>query len=147
MPNCMKNLYKKLLRVQKEIGAIRKDATNPFFKSQYFDINGLLEALKPVLNNEGLVVLQPLTTGADNKLALETIVIDEESGECLSRQTALPENNDPQKMGSAITYFRRYALQSMFLLQAEDDDGNKSSEAKKGNASVAKKIINEDLDL
>jgi hypothetical protein len=36
----------------------------------------------------------------------------------------LPENSDPQKMGSTITYFRRYALQSLFLLQAEDDDGH-----------------------
>ena len=36
----------------------------------------------------------------------------------------LPVNTDPQKMGSTITYFRRYALVSYFEIQAEDDDGN-----------------------
>ena len=122
----MNNLYKKLLNIQKEIGAIKKDAENPFFKSQYFDINGLLDVLKPVLNTEGVVVLQPLTN-VDGRPALETIIIDEQSGENLSRTVPLPDNLDPQRMGSAITYFRRYALQSALLLQAEDDDGNVST--------------------
>ena len=39
----------------------------------------------------------------------------------------LPNLQDPQKLGSAITYFRRYTLQSLLGLQAEDDDGNKAS--------------------
>ena len=117
----MKELYKKLLNVQKEVGAITKDSTNPYFKSQYFDINGLLAELKPILNEQGLIVLQPLTE-INGKLALETLVIDEASGDQIKSITVLPENPDPQKMGSAITYFRRYALQSFFLLQAQDDD-------------------------
>jgi len=125
----MKELYTKLLNVQKEVGAITKDSTNPFFKSQYFDINGLLTALKPILNEQGLVVLQPLTE-INGRLALETLVIDEESGDQIKSITVLPENPDPQKMGSAITYFRRYALQSFFLLQAQDDDGNDAKVAK-----------------
>jgi hypothetical protein len=37
----------------------------------------------------------------------------------------LPNLQDPQKLGSAITY-RRYTLQSLLGLQAEDDDGNKA---------------------
>ena len=39
----------------------------------------------------------------------------------------LPELNDPQKLGSAITYYRRYTLQSLLALQSEDDDGNSAS--------------------
>jgi hypothetical protein len=39
----------------------------------------------------------------------------------------LPEINDPQKLGSAITYYRRYTLQSLLALQAEDDDANLAS--------------------
>lgn len=125
-------MLNKLLDIQKKIGKISKDETNPFFKSKYFDINGLLEALKPVLNEEGLVVIQPLTH-IDGKPAIATILYnailaDPKSGEKIEYITPLPESSDPQKMGSAITYFRRYALQSMFLLQAEDDDGNKASE-------------------
>lgn len=122
----MKNLYAKLLKVQQEIKAVKKEENNPFFKSKYFDINGLLEALKPVLNANGLVVMQPLTT-LDGKPAIRTIVADPESGETMYEVTTLPENLDPQKMGSAITYLRRYSLQSFFLLQAEDDDGNVAS--------------------
>ena len=41
---------------------------------------------------------------------------------------ALPDLTDPQKIGSAITYFRRYSLTSLLSLQCEvDDDGNKAS--------------------
>lgn len=119
----MIKLYAKLLNIQKKVGAITKDSTNPFFKSQYFDINGLLTALKPLLNEEGLIVLQPLSH-IENRLALQTIIVDVESGESITHKTILPENTDPQKLGSAITYFRRYALQSFFLLQAQDDDAN-----------------------
>ena len=46
----------------------------------------------------------------------------------LGSTITLPDLTDPQKMGSAITYYRRYSLQSLFLLQAEDDDGNKGAE-------------------
>lgn len=121
-----KNLYVKLLEVQKEIGAISKDSENPYFKSNYFDINKLIEEVKPVLNKHGLILLQPLTH-YEGKPGLSTMIIDSVTGESIETNTVLPENSDPQKMGSAITYFRRYALQSLLFLQAEDDDGNKAS--------------------
>lgn len=124
----MKNLYTKLLKIQQEIKAIKKDEQNPHFKNRYFDINGLLEELKPVLNANGVIVMQPLAT-VDGKSVLETLIIDVESGDQIKSFVQIPENNNPQQMGSAITYFRRYSLQSFFLLQAEDDDGNKASES------------------
>lgn len=116
----------KLLLFQQKVGAITKDSTNPFFKSKYFDINKLIEEIKPILNELGLVLIQPLSFTPNNeKPALRTILIDSESGKDLSNQMIpLPENNDPQKMGSIITYYRRYAIQSLLFLQAEDDDGN-----------------------
>jgi hypothetical protein len=123
----MKNLYSKLLKIQQEIKAIKKEEDNPFFKSKYFGIDGLLEELRPILNNHGVIVMQPI--GAlEGRPILQTIVIDSESGEKMDSYLLLPELTDPQKMGSAITYFRRYALQSLFLLQAEDDDANTASE-------------------
>src|SRR3990167_4488893 len=134
----MKNT--KLLNVQREVGAIAKDASNPFFKSNYFDINGLLKELKPILNKEGLVVLQPLTE-LNGKLALATLVIDAESGEKISESICpLPETQDAQKAGSAITYFRRYSLQSLFLLEAKDDDGNDASMGGQGTTQKVKPI-------
>lgn len=64
----------------------------------------------------------------DSKPAIKTMMIDVESGKVLvSDETPIPENTDPQKMGATITYFRRYALQSLLCLEAEDDDGNTAS--------------------
>ena len=57
------SIYKKLLEVQKEVGAISKDSKNPFFKSKYFDINQLIEHVQPVLNKHGLVLTQPIIKG------------------------------------------------------------------------------------
>lgn len=132
----MKNLYAKLLEVQKKVGAIAKDSSNPFFKSKYFDINGLLEELKPVLNEVGLVVIQPLGMTAEYKPTLITKIADSESGEMMEIETALPEVADPQKFGAAVTYYRRYTLQSLFMLQAEDDDANSVSGENKAPAKT-----------
>lgn len=115
-------MYSKLLSLQKAIKPIIKDSENPFFKSKYFDINTLIAELKPILNDLGLVIMQPLTN-IDGKTAIMTAIIDIDEDKIISETTViLPENNDPQKMGSIITYFRRYSLQSLLLLEAEDDD-------------------------
>jgi ERF superfamily len=122
-----KTIWQKLLEVQQEIGAIKKTEENPFFRSQYFDINGLLEVLKPVLSKKGLVLLQPLSYEGGN-LLLKTILVDSFDGERIQDTTIIPNAGDAQKQGSAITYFRRYALQSFFALRAVDDDGNVASQ-------------------
>ena len=122
----MKALYAKLLALQKEIKPILKDSENPYFKSKYFDINSLLAELKPIFSKHNLLVLQPLVT-VDGKGAVETMVVDTESGDTHKSLIVLPENLKAQEMGSAVTYLRRYSLQSLLLLEAEDDDGNVAS--------------------
>ena len=117
-----KTLYAKLLDVSKEIDPISKDSKNPFFKSYYFDINKLIEVVRPVLSKNGLVLLQPISEGKQY-----SIIIDADSGEQIESSLELPKIQDAQKLGSAITYFRRYTLQSLLGLQAEDDDGNKAA--------------------
>ena len=111
----------KILKIQSEIGVLSKTETNPFFKSKYMDINGLLAQLLPLLEKHGLTVVQPLCNCGDRP-AIQTDVYDGEK-RIVSERIPLPDLPDPQKMGSAITYYRRYALQSLFLLQAQDDDG------------------------
>lgn len=115
----------KLLEFQKRVQAITKDSTNPFFKSNYFDINKLLEDIKPILNELGLTINQPLSHIGE-KMAIRTMLMDGDKV-LFDDICPLTENSDPQKMGAAITYFRRYALQSLLALQAEDDDGNTAS--------------------
>ena len=120
-------LAQRLFLFQGEVEAITKDATNPFFKSKYFDINSLLSEIKPLLQKHGLVVLQPFSVVGERSV-LKTIICSADLlSDCIESTIYLPENIDPQKMGSAITYFRRYALQSMLSLQAEDDDGEQTT--------------------
>jgi len=88
----------KLLQLQKEVGAIKKDSENPFFKSAYFDINKLIETLKPLLNKLKIVILQPMAV-RDGKSVLQTIILDSESEEQLTSEILLPEDIEPQKMG------------------------------------------------
>lgn len=131
----MKNIYTKLAAVKNEIGAISKDSTNPFFKSKYFDINGLLKHVEPLLDKNGLLLLQPITDGL-----VCSQIIDIENGDKVESSMQMTVLSDPQKMGSMITYYRRYTLQSLLGLQAADDDGNLASKASQ--APPAKKWIN-----
>ena len=117
------SIYKELLNVQAEVGAISKDSKNPFFKSQYFDINSLIKHVQPLLEEYGLLLLQPIKDGKQY-----SIIIDSETGESVESSLELPSISDPQKLGSAITYYRRYTLQSLLGLQAEDDDANLASQ-------------------
>ena len=122
----MKNLYTKLSKVKSEIGAVSKDATNPFFKSKYFDINSLLKHVEPLLDKNGLLLLQPISDGL-----VSSQIIDIDNGDKVESSMQMTALSDPQKMGSMITYYRRYTLVSLIAGQSEDDDGNAASKASK----------------
>lgn len=132
----MKELLKSLANAKSEIGKMSKDNNNPFFKSKFFDINQLLEHVEPLLFKHNLVVLQPIESGR-----VVTKIYHVESGDCISSELELPQIADPQKVGSAITYYRRYTLASLLAIQAEDDDGNKAS----GNRGGVKEKKGDDL--
>jgi len=128
--NTMENkIYKKIFKLQSEIGTILKTNKNPFFRSEYFDINALVEVLQPLLKKHELVLLQPIIDGAVN-----TIISDLEGNSIVS-VLPLPLEQEPQKVGSAITYYRRYSLVSLLGLRAEDDDGN-STQGISGSGNV-----------
>lgn len=112
-------IYSKIAAVKSEIGTLTKKSDNPFYKSKYLELSDLLEAVEPLLHANGLVLMQPIV---DN--AVRSEIYDIETGEVTMSSIKLPEINDPQKLGSAITYFRRYTLQSLLSLQAVDDDAN-----------------------
>lgn len=130
MSNEKTNIWAKVMQVQQTIGKLSKEKTNPFFHSQYFDVNQVLESLIPIIGESKLAVMQPLSN-IDGQAAIKTIVADPESGETIQESIPLPVGTNPQNNGSAITYYRRYALVSFFGIQAEDDDANKAS----GNAT------------
>lgn len=136
-----KSIYKKLLLAQKGIGSVKKTKENPFFASKYADINAYIDEVKPIINECGLIILQPFTVDNGENI-LKTIIVDADTGEEIKSVLILPKNPDSQKMGAIITYFRRYAIQSLLFLQAEDDDANsvnqnKTQYEKVGNKTVA----------
>ena len=119
-----------LLEAQKSMAAPKKKSTNPFFKSKYADLNSVLEACINPLNNNGITVLQPIVQMNDFDY-VETILIHT-SGEFISGKTKIliKSPNDPQAQGSGISYARRYGLQSLVNLGADDDDGNGANKEK-----------------
>ena len=116
-------LLKSLLSAKKEMGKVAKNAKNPHFKNTYADINALIDAVEPILLDNGLLLTQPLNDGK-----VSTIITHAETGEQMMSEIYLPTSGTPQQMGSAITYYRRYTLQSLLSLQAEDDDANAASQ-------------------
>jgi ERF superfamily len=126
-----------LVKAQAKIGAAKKDSENPFFHSKYADLGQVIEACKEALLENGITVLQlvgshGLTYFDDQGIEhcdgkgqdyLDTIILHE-SGEFISERMglAISQQHNPQAVGSAITYARRYALQSAMLIPTEDDD-------------------------
>lgn len=141
-----------LNKAQKSMGAVKKGADNPFFKSKYADLTSVIEACKEALNENGITILQPHRsvvsepTGGETKIFdfVDTILIHD-SGEQLTSSTRIvvKKENDPQALGSAISYARRYGLQSFICLPAEDDDGEgamtRSTKGKPEKKTPAKK--------
>jgi len=127
----MKNIATALVKAQSEMSNPKKGNTNPFFKSKYADLNAVREAVIPILNENGISVLQPLVH-VDGKNFVNTILLHE-SGEMMESFTEIIYNkqNDAQAQGSGITYARRYGLQSFVCVGADDDDGNKATQSVK----------------
>lgn len=118
-----------LLVAQKKIGSAKKDAENPFFHSTYADLGSVIEACKSALNDNDIIVLQPISTD-ESGTYVETVLLHT-SGEWIADKLKIsPKNdNDQQSVGSAISYCRRYGLQSMVLIPSDDDDGEKTRTA------------------
>lgn len=130
-----KTIYQKVFSIQGKLNGIVKDSKgNPTFKSQYFDINTLIATLRPVLQENNLVLIQPLEY--KDKTVLTTRLVDVITGESIESSIELPNISDPQKIGGCITYYRRYSIQSLLMLEALDDDG----ETAVGRGKLASKI-------
>jgi hypothetical protein len=108
---------------------IHKNADNPYFKSKYADLPEILKIIQPELKKVGLVLIQsaPMT---DNVINVITRLMHT-SGEWIEIDCCVPADKsgklDAQTAGSAITYGRRYGINALLSLSAEDDDGNKAS--------------------
>lgn len=119
-------LNKALAAVKKQMGKLKKESKNPFFKSNYADLNTHLELIEPLLEKNGLILTQPvISNGQVNFVSTE--ITEVKTGQTVVSRLGLPANNDMQKLGSAITYARRYTLGALFGMQAVDDDAELAS--------------------
>jgi len=114
------SFHQKLHRAKLAIGKVTKNATSHHAK--YANLNAIIEAVEPILLENGLLLLQPIQGNS-----VCTQIIDIDSGAKVESCMELPAGMNPQQQGSAITYYRRYTLQSTLSLQAVDDDGEAAS--------------------
>jgi hypothetical protein len=120
-------LAKALAAAQAEIENATKGSINPHFRSKYADLAEVLNTTRPILSKHGLSIVQ-MPGFEDGKVSVETVLMHE-SGQWLSNTLLGPcVKMDPQGVGSAITYYRRYSLAAFAGIAQEDDDANLASQ-------------------
>lgn len=111
-----------LAKAQGEMGGAVKDAANPFFKSKYADLASVWDACRAPLSKNGLAVIQ--SPSAEGSLVTVSTLLTHSSGQWMRGCISVAAKDDsPQAVGSAVTYLRRYSLQSFAGIAPEDDDG------------------------
>jgi hypothetical protein len=115
-----------LMTVKSKLQAVTKSASNPFFKSKYADLNTHLDAVEPLLADHGLVLFQPVTVESNGLNTVSSVIMHSSGQWVQSQMIVTSAANDMQKLGSAVTYARRYTLGSLLSMKAEDDDGEGS---------------------
>ena|SRR3990167_8667648 len=142
-----KALVLKLFELQNRLKPIVKDSPSYFKGRKYFDVNTLISTLKPHLEELKLIILQPLTN-IEGKPAICTQIFDAETGESVFGVTPLPDSTDAQKAGGVITYYRRYALVSLLMVEGEEDDDSGGTDNKapiKASVPVLKAAMSNDF--
>lgn len=142
-----------LAKAQGEFLAVSKDAENPAFKrgnkvSTYADIASVITATRPALTKNGLAIIQSPRSGLVEgaRCVIITTMLSHSSGEWMADELAWPieKGFTAHAVGSAVTYGRRYAMQSFLGVAAEDDDGNAAT-GKNGKAEIPEET-NEQFD-
>lgn len=111
---------------KKKAITIKKETENPFFKKNYADLATILDAIEVKAAECGIVIFSQLVK--DDGLMLRTTIEHKDGAETIA-STFPVFGNKPQEIGSSISYARRYNIQSLLNLVAEDDDGNNANQA------------------
>jgi hypothetical protein len=102
----------------------KKDSVNPSYSSRYSTLAACLDACRNQLADNGLAVIQTVQADNDGMMHLFTRLVHGMSGEWIeSDYPIICQIDNPQAVGSAITYARRYSLCAIIGIASEDDDG------------------------
>lgn len=135
----IKEIATALCNFQGSIAKIIKTETNPFFKSKYADLPAILDSIREPLKDNGLSFVQ----FPSGEHALTTLLMHT-SGEWIQDTFSMtPAKNDPQGLGSVITYQRRYALGAILGLSIDEDDDANAACAPK--VSDSRPFMTEDI--
>lgn len=125
MSESIAKLTEALTKAQAEMSFAKKDKANDYFKSNYADLASCIEVSREPLSKNGLAIIQ--TVGEHEQgVKIETL-LSHISGEWIKGSALIPmTKRDPQALGSAVTYGRRYSLCAIINLASDDDDGEKA---------------------
>lgn len=130
-----------LAKAQGQIEGAKKSSSNPFFKSKYADLAECWNTCREALTANGISVIQmPEEINENGRLNITTMLAHSSGQYIFSTLTMTVTKLDPQAIGSAITYGRRYALAAMVGLAQEDDDGEKAMARPKDKKSAESPI-------
>lgn len=133
----IKELASALTKVQSVLRGARKESENPFFKSKYADLHSVWETARGPLTSNGLCVIQ--TTEVQNGVIGIKTILAHTSGEWISGFLPLfAVKQDPQGVGSALTYMRRYAFSAIVGICTEDDDAEAATERSEYKMNIPK---------
>jgi hypothetical protein len=137
----MKELFNSVSNFQMECPKISKDANNPFFsdakrKVNYASLPHILSIITPILKKNGLLIVQPVVNNC-----VVTKLIHIESGESIESvyDIVCKDGTNPQQVGSAVSYARRYSISSLLNLNIDDDDDGNAASGNNGTSQQPKK--------
>ncbi len=122
-------LYKALAGFHKHFTTVEKDAENPFHESSYASLSQILNVIRPILNEQGLVLVQlPINGMEKHSICIKTRLIHVETGQFLESNSIslIPPKLEAQGYGSLMTYLKRYQITSLLGLSFSEDDTDAS---------------------
>lgn len=137
---------KAFAKMQSELEQPLKNANNPFFKSKYVPLENVVSSITKAASKNGLSFTQFPSSDEQGNITVGTIVMHE-SGEWIEYDPIKmkPAKSDPQGVGSAITYAKRYALSAIFgITSDQDDDGNEASRSTSKSAEMIDQVTYND---
>jgi len=122
--NVSQNIATALLEFHKTNPHAFEDKRNPHFKNQYASLESVIKTVRTA-SQFGLTFTQEMDFEGDITF-VRTVMMHSSGDTRVSRTKIVSKDpNDPQKQGSAISYAKRYGLQSIYGLSSpsDDDDG------------------------
>jgi hypothetical protein len=142
----MKELATALAKAQAEFTTVPQSGFNPHFKNKFSTLEDCINMTRPILSKHGLAISQMPNT-LDGQYVLTTILMHESGESIVSNQPVVSMKQDPQSLGSALSYCRRYSLTGVLSLASGDfeDDGNAATAPAKATPAKAKATKNQTI--